>query len=109
MRGIKIRSAVAPRCFNFSMTNEPRKPDPPVTITRLSCQNFSAMFAPVLLNDELGVPIFFIGGIPNDPCLQREQDLANAIIYIEGCVKAKHLLNLRERYRDITHIAAERQ
>jgi hypothetical protein len=31
--------SVAPRCFSFSTTNDPRKPAPPVTMTRLSRQN----------------------------------------------------------------------
>src|SRR3989337_2016216 len=48
MRGMKIRSAVAPRCLSFSITNEPRKPAPPVTITRLFCQKLFSIISPIL-------------------------------------------------------------
>src|SRR5215210_6256024 len=104
-----MKISVAPRCCSFSMTNDPRKPPPPVTITSLFCQKFSAMISPELLHNELSIPILFIGGIANDPGLQCEQQFTDAVVHVQGRVKAKYSFDFCERHGDITHVTTEGQ
>src|ERR1051325_5884849 len=71
MRGIKILSAVAPRCFSFSVTNDPRKPAPPVTITFLSCQKFSVMNSPCRKKPDRSYLHLFLHQQPHRQCLLK--------------------------------------
>src|SRR5688572_16186210 len=103
-----MKMSVAPRCLSSSTTKAPRKPPPPVTITRLFCQKLSAMFLRSL-HDELCVPVSVICWISDQPGLQGMQDLAHTVINIQGRIKPEYAFDLLERNRDIAHIAAKSQ
>src|SRR5688500_13120538 len=103
-----MKISVAPRFLSTSVTKEPRNPPPPVTITRLFFQKFSAMFLQSLHN-KLCVPVSVIGWISYQPGLQGMQNLAHAVINGQSSIKTQHTLDLFERNRDIAHITAKGQ
>src|SRR5258706_2966579 len=102
-----MKISVAPRSFSSSITNEPRKPPPPVTITRLSFQKSSAIFLQ-LLHNKLCVSIPVVHRVFDQARLQCKQNFADPIVYIQSCVKSQHSFDLFKRYSDITHITAKR-